>query len=457
MKKYNTRRRRSLFSAHAGLIALGLKIRQLKLLKPIEERVKIKQKVVRYRPVEKLFDAFIAILAGAKGLVEVNKRVLPDRALQRAFGRDSCAEQSTIQDTLNASTEENVAQMREALTEIYRKHSKGYSHNYRKRPLLLDVDMSGMPCGKKAELASKGYFANKRNRRGRQLGRVTATNYSEIVVDRLFDGKTQLARSFEALVLEAEDVLELDEEKRKNTIIRTDAGGGTDNEINWALGRGYHLHTKMYSAKRAAKLCRSVREWVKDTKVEGREIGWITEPHPYLRSTVQVGIRARKANGQWSYHVIVSTLEPSQLRAFVRFPPGLESNEDLLAYVYFHDQRGGGVETSIKEDHQGLGLTKRNKKRFLAQEMVVLLGSLAHNVVIWARDWLAERHNPFLRLGIMRMVRDVFTMNGRVTLDERGRILKISLNRLDPWAKPLKESLKPLLAPIGVTLNLGQI
>jgi len=48
-------------------------------------------------------------------------------------------------------------------------------------------------------------------------------------------------------------------------------------------------------------------------------------------------------------------------------------------------------------------------------------------------------------------------MNGRVTLDERGRILKISLNRLDPWAKPLKESLKPLLAPIGVTLNLGQI
>jgi hypothetical protein len=55
MKNYSTKRRRSLFSARAGLIALGLRIRQLKLLKPIEEKVKIKQKVVRYRPVEKFF------------------------------------------------------------------------------------------------------------------------------------------------------------------------------------------------------------------------------------------------------------------------------------------------------------------------------------------------------------------------------------------------------------------
>jgi hypothetical protein len=39
----------------------------------------------------------------------------------------------------------------------------------------------------------------------------------------------------------------------------------------------------------------------------------------------------------------------------------------LFAYVYFYDQRGGGVETSLKQDKQGLGITKRNKKRFEAQ------------------------------------------------------------------------------------------
>jgi hypothetical protein len=35
----------------------------------------------------------------------------------------------------------------------------------------------------------------------------------------------------------------------------------------------------------------------------------------------------------------------------------------LQAYVTFYDQRGGGIETSLKGDKQGWGLTKRNKKR----------------------------------------------------------------------------------------------
>ena len=41
------------------------------------------------------------------------------------------------------------------------------------------------PCGEKAAFATKGYFAKQRNRRGRQLGRVLASHYAEIVVDRL--------------------------------------------------------------------------------------------------------------------------------------------------------------------------------------------------------------------------------------------------------------------------------
>ncbi len=38
----------------------------------------------------------------------------------------------------------------------------------------------------------------------------------------------------------------------------------------------------------------------------------------------------------------------------------------LLASVAFYNQRGGGVETSFKEDTQGLVLTQRAKKRFAA-------------------------------------------------------------------------------------------
>jgi hypothetical protein len=33
-------------------------------------------------------------------------------------------------------------------------------------------------------------------------------------------------------------------------------------------------------------------------------------------------------------------------------------------------------------------MPKRNKKRFEAQHMVMLLGALAHHVIVWARRWL---------------------------------------------------------------------
>lgn len=55
--------------------------------------------------------------------------------------------------------------------------------------------------------------------------------------------------------------------------------------------------------------------------------------------------------------------------------------DQLLAMVYAYDGRGGGIEISIKEEKQGLGLAKRQKRRFEAQQMVMLLSTLAHNVL----------------------------------------------------------------------------
>jgi hypothetical protein len=78
----------------------------------IEKNVQIKQKVIKYTPVEKLQDAFINIMAGGHGVVEINNRVRPDAALSAAFGRSGCAEQSTVNETLNACTESTVKQMR---------------------------------------------------------------------------------------------------------------------------------------------------------------------------------------------------------------------------------------------------------------------------------------------------------------------------------------------------------
>src|SRR5712691_11842063 len=66
--------------------------------------------------------------------------------------------------------------------------------------LILDVDLTGMPCGKKAEKSTKGYFGQHRSRRGRQQGRVLASQYGEIVVDALYPGNTILLNALPSLI-----------------------------------------------------------------------------------------------------------------------------------------------------------------------------------------------------------------------------------------------------------------
>ncbi len=63
-------------------------------------------------------------------MVAINTRLRPDAGVQRAFGRSGWAEQSVVQQTLDACTSENVQQMEHALLQLYRQHSHGYRHDY---------------------------------------------------------------------------------------------------------------------------------------------------------------------------------------------------------------------------------------------------------------------------------------------------------------------------------------
>jgi hypothetical protein len=450
----------TLFTPCASLAALGCHLQHLKLFEPVQAQVRIAQKTIMHTPADKLYDAFITILAGAHGIVEVNTRLRSDSALQLAFGRTACADQSTVQATLNACTADNVAQVTAALTTIFRQHSQAYRHPYAQRYQMLDVDLSGLPCGPKAALATKGYFPKARNRRGHQLGRVVATHYGEIVTDQLFTGTVGLTKALIPLVEAAEQVLGLTPSKRQRTILRIDSGGGSIADVNWALARGYHIHTKDYSRQRARKLGQSVTEWIDDPAIPGRQVGWVRTPAPeYVRPVSRVAVRWQLKNGQWEYAVIISTLSAQAVIAETSQPAAQVFNPQavLLAYVACYDARGGGVETSFKDDKQGLGMTKRNKKRFEAQQMVMLLGSLAHNVIVWARGWLSEQEPKVRRYGLKRMVRDIFHISGFLVRNARGCIVAVVLNQRALLVRGLTRGLEVLLRPQRIAVNWGQI
>jgi hypothetical protein len=324
--------------------------------------------------------------------------------------------------------------------------------------------MSGLPCGKKAALATPGYFAKQRNRRGRQLGRVLATRSHEIVVDRLCEGKTQLITALLPLVLAAEQTLELDAAKRQRTLVRIDAGAGSVADINWLLLQGYHVLAKDYSTKRATLLAAQVTDWFTDPGDPQRQVGLVPVPADeyhagqHRRAITRVAVRCRLANGQWGVGVVICTLPPAEALRVTSQDPSQATDPQAcaLAYVSLYDQRGGGVETTFKEDKQGLGITKRNKKRFSAQQVVAALGALAHNVLVWAKRWLHDQLPGIARYGVKRLVRDVFGVGGRVELDADGRVTRIVLtqaNRLSRW---LLAGLQTLASSADVTVTSGE-
>ncbi len=277
------------------------------------------------------------------------------------------------------------------------------------------------------------------------------------MVDRLFDGKTQLTGALQPLILAAEETLQLGEDQRRRSIVRMDAGGGSLDDVNWLLARGYLVHCKDYSGKQAKRLAKSVVDWYADPHQPEREFGWVTETtQAYVRPVKRIAVRCRKLDGQFAYGVLISAL--SAQHVLTLNGQSLSLLEDpaavLLAYITFYDQRGGGVETSFKGDRQGLGIGKRSKKRFAAQQLVMLLGSLAHHVIIWARRWLAS---PALhRYGTLRMVRDVFHMSGFLLTNAFGQVVQIVLNQAAPLAPALVLPLRNLLASAQVAVNLGQ-
>jgi hypothetical protein len=119
-----------------------------------------------------------------------------------------------------------------------------------------------MPASKRAEGSTKGYFSGQRNTYGRQLVRVGATDYREIIASLLCPGSQTSLESLRPAVLTLERVLYLDPTRRRHTLLRLDGGFGSDNNLAWVLSRRYQLIAKGFSGKRAAAYARRVRRWM---------------------------------------------------------------------------------------------------------------------------------------------------------------------------------------------------
>ena len=406
------------------LIALGFFVREHDLWAPIRDRVQFDGPTHCLEPIDALYDLWIGILAGCEVVAQVNTTVRADPLLAQAWGRDQFHEQSTIARILDACSPVQVIQMREASESLFHWLGQAHRHDFRKGLIRLDIGLTGMPASKRAEGSTKGYFSRRRNSYGRQLVRIGATDYREIVASLLYPGSQTSLASLQTAVLVLERVLYLDPRRRQHTLLRIDGGFGSDDNLAWVLERHYQLIAKGYSGKRAAAYAQRVKRW---TEIRPGE-RWVA------RSPVQL-----------VFPMPTQTIVVRWLTLKRRFRHALYIATDLDAtpveVAEAYDDRGAG-EVEIQTDHMGLLLRRRRKRGFAAQEMLVLLNDLAHNWLAWLHAWVLK-DSPFEGFGPKRIIRDLFTIPGEAVI-VNDELIELSLKASHPYAAAMVEVLERL-------------
>jgi hypothetical protein len=414
---------------YVPLAVLGYCLTHSDFLRPLAG-VELNIKTVAHEPVQKLQDVFVSILANCSSIKQVDLRIRPDLVLAQAWEREQFAQQSTLADTLDAFTAHSVEQLREATQTIYRQQGRVWRHEFGK-PLFLDIDLTGLPCSPYAQASEKGYFSQEKNTYGRQLARASAPSYHETLFSRLYPGGQSGQAIFKPTVRALQVEFEWSREQRRQIIWRTDSGLGTDANINWALTHDYQVLMKGYNGKRASALGRQIAacDWypIADEK-------WVALPPRaprYARRTQTLVLRWRTPKEKkMKYATLVHSL--------------LDQDWHLIPALY--DDRGA-MEGEIKADKFGLLLSRRRKRLFAAQEALILLTDLAHNLATWTQDWMFAS-SRFASYGPVALVNDVFCVPGELIL-KGDKLQMVALRESHPYAQDLALCLAKLLTHFG--------
>ena len=239
--------------------------------------------------------------------------------------------------------------------------------------------------------------------------------YRESLISQLYPGWQHSSNCLQPAVEAFEGQLNLPPEHRHKLVWRLDGGFGGDQNVEYLLGRGYHVLAKGASNRRAAKLAAQVKRWraLRADKV----VGQVPTPEPFSRpvqtfvTRTQVGQRTRLA-------YLYGTLPGSGVQT-----------------ARLYDQRGG-AETEFRADKSGGGhLHKRRKHKRDAQEVWIHLTDMAHNYFSWfAGHILAD--SRFEGYGPLRINRDLMHVPGLVEIRD-AQLLSVKLLKSSPYARDL--------------------
>jgi hypothetical protein len=245
---------------------------------------------------------------------------------------------------------------------------------------------------------------------------VSSVKYRETVWSELFPGSRHTVTCLQPAVLGTESSLELAHDQRRRTVWRFDGGAGSDEQVVWLLNRDYHLVGKGLSNRRAEVLARQVHRW---DPYPDYWLGTVSCPIDYGRP-VQVFVKKRLKKGKFLHSYYLTTLKVPSKGYFMSL----------------YDDRGGAEVEQFRSDKSGLHLATRQKAGFLAQQGVILLTDLAHNLLT---DFYhhALLYTRFHQYGQKRIVNRLLNIPGKLIF-ETGSLKRVELLSTHENAKEMR-------------------
>lgn len=219
--------------------------------------------------------------------------------------------------------------------------------------------------------------------------------------------------------------------QKARTILRSDAGFGSDANIAAALAGHWQVVTKGSGGRRPAALARQVNAdgWL-ELRPHDRWVAPVNAPVAFTRPVQWLALRWRTQQGKFKHSTVVCSV-----------------NTWLPAEVMAYYDARGACETEIQADKGGLLLSRRRKKVLAAQETLVLLTDLAHNLLAWATPWMFPA-GPLAHFGPTQLIQDVLALPGHLIFDHQ-QLVEVHLNALHPYAAEVAAGLERLLNHFG--------
>lgn len=460
-------------SSHGLIIPICTQIENWGIDKLLDKYVKVKQKVYYFTPNQKIMQVMASMMFGCEDNKRMNKILREDNPeYSQYFGLSRWVDQSVISDTFRVVTADNVCQLESVWKESL--EVTQIIGNLRRRIeageyITIDIDLTGDVCKSRDDpTVTKGYFAGKKGKTGRQKAWAYTTDSHGMIQHLLAleygSGKMKLHDCLGSLLDKLITLfgLEKDKDLRRRIVIRTDAAGGSPRIVGTLDKYGFSYFLKGYSYYVARKVCEAVPEWHEIPDKDGGlfgvgsmsdlpNLGKFCNPLPQL--TV-FGFRQLTKDGKYeNSHYITNVGDYMRL-----------SVDGTLTGVWRYYHKRASIESSIKTERNILHTAHKRGRKFYASWGYLIVAAIAYNLLYLLRDMFFSS-TPEDDIGMKDFVRDAINIPCHIeTKKVRGKAVRqvsLVLDKTNKYAKAFfrkvqEKSIGQLLLPLSIHAQFQQ-